>query len=299
VSLTHVPDLDGLHLLVRVAELGSFGKAAAAHGISQPAVSARIRAMEGLIGVPLLTRSSRGSTLTPAGQLVVQWAREVLTAAHTLGAGIDSLRTDRDGQLKVAASMTIAEYLLPGWLVALSAARPDTRTSLRAMNSAEVAAAVLGGQVDLGFVEGPGVPSGLESKTVALDRLVVVVPPRHPWARPGRTVVAAELAATRLVAREATSGTRTALEAALARFGPPAQPLLELSTSGAVLAAVTAGAGPAVLSELAARDDIAIGRVVEVPVEGISLRRRLRAVWPRGPRPSGPGRELLSIARRG
>lgn len=298
MDLAHVPDLDGLQLLVLVAEHGSLGRAAVAHGISQPAVSARIRTMEGIVGFALVTRHSRGSTLTPGGRLVVQWARDVLTAAQTMEAGIASLRSDRDSQLRVAASMTVAEYLLPGWLVALSAARPETTTSLSAMNSAQVAEAVLGGAADLGFIEGPEVPTGLDATTVALDRLVLVVPPRHPWARAGRTVGGAELAGTRLVAREASSGTRAAVERALARYGPPTRPLLELSTSGAVLAAVAAGAGPAVLSELATRDDIAIRRVVEVAVEGPSLRRRLRAVWPRGQRPTGPGRDLLAIARR-
>jgi DNA-binding transcriptional LysR family regulator len=122
------------------------------------------------------------------------------------------------------------------------------------------------------------------------------VPPAHPWARPGRTVDAAELAATRLVAREPTSGTRTTAEAALAPHATPA-PLLELSTSGAVLAAVAAGAGPAILSELAIRDNLAAHRVVPVTTRGVDFRRPLRAVWPHGQRPSRLARDLLAIAR--
>lgn len=297
MALTRVPDLDSLELLLQIAATGSLGRAAVAHGISQPAVSARVHGMERLVGFPLLERSARGSTLTPAGALLADWARDVLHAAAVLDAGIAALRHDTEHRLRVAASLTVAEHLLPGWLVRLSVERPDTAVSLRAMNSADVGRTVLAGAVDLGFVEGPDVPSGLEAEVVAADRLVVVVPPGHPWTRRRRPIEGAELAATRLVHREPTSGTRTALSAALAPYGPLATPLLELSTTSAVRSAVAAGAGPAVLSDLSVTADVAAGRIARVPTKGIDLARRLRAVWPVGQRPSGPARDLLGIAR--
>lgn len=298
MDLRRVPDLDSLVLLLRVDHTGSLGRAATAHGISQPAVSARIRAMESLVGLPLIERGARGSTLTPHGALVAGWARAVLGAADALGAGVASLRADRENHLRVAASMTVAEHLVPGWLVRLAAARPDVTVSLQAMNSARVEQAVLEGTADLGFVEGPRLASDLDSRVVAQDRLTVIVPPRHPWGRGERTVTVGELVATRLVQREPESGTRLAAETALGGDQPMAAPLLELSTSGAVIAAVAGGAGPAVLSHLAVRDDVAAGRVREVEVVGVSFARRLRAVWPRGQRPNGPARDLLAIARR-
>jgi len=296
MALERVPDLDSLALLLEVAATGSLGRAAAAHGLSQPAVSARVQAVERLVGFPLLVRGARGSTLTPQGALLADWARGVLGAAAVLDAGIASLRGDLDARLRVAASLTVAEHLLPGWLVRLAAARPDTAVSLTASNSADVAVAVLDGQVELGFVEGPDLPGGLQEQVVGADRLVVVVPPGHPWSRRRRPVEATELAATRLVQREPTSGTRTALEHALAGLGPLAAPLLELSTSSGVRAAVAAGAGPAVLSDLAVSEDLAAGRLVQVPLRGVDLRRQLRAVWPVGQRPGGPARDLLAIA---
>jgi DNA-binding transcriptional LysR family regulator len=76
-----------------------------------------------------------------------------------------------------------------------------------------------------------------------------------------------------------------------------AAPLLELSSTSAVRGAVAAGAGPAVLSDLAVRDDVAAGRVVAVPVRDLDLSRSLRAVWPRGQRPTGSARDLLTITR--
>lgn len=92
MNLTRVPDLDSLELLLQVAATGSLGRAGVAHGLSQPAVTARIRGMERLVGLPLVQRSARGSTLTADGALLADWARDVLHAAAILNAG--SLRCE-------------------------------------------------------------------------------------------------------------------------------------------------------------------------------------------------------------
>jgi molybdate transport repressor ModE-like protein len=294
-SLSHrVPDLGALELLLAVARLGSLGGAARELGITQPAASSRIRSMERQLGVALVDRSPRGSRLTDAGALVTDWARRIVEAAEAFDVGAQALRDRRDSRLRVAASMTIAEYLLPGWLLALRAQRPDTAVSLLAGNSAAVAEQLLSGQADLGFVEGVDVPHGLDSAVIARDRLIVVTAPAHAWARRRTALAASELAATPLILREKGSGTRQVLDAAL---GGLARPLIELSSTTAVKAAVVSGAGPAVLSELAVGEELAMRRLVRVPVEGVALARDLRAVWPTGHRPAGPARELLSLTR--
>lgn len=298
VPLAHrVPDLGALELLLAVARVGSLSGAARRLGITQPAASSRIRAMETRLGVALVDRSPRGSTLTAEGALVTDWARRVVEAAEAFDAGAQALRGRRDSRLRVAASMTIAEYLLPGWLIALRGQRPDTAVSLHAGNSAVVVQRVLTHEADLGFVEGLTVADGLDSAVIAQDRLVVAVAPVHPWARRTRGVGAAELAATPLILRERGSGTRQVLDAALAGHGGLAAPLLELASTTAVKAAALGGAGPCVLSELAVVDELAARRLVEVPVSGAELGRALRAVWPAGARPAGPARDLLSLTR--
>src|SRR5579875_1822392 len=156
----HVPDLESLEILVAVAAEGSLGRVAADRGVSQPAISGRIRRMEALIGVTLVERDTRGSRLTEAGALVAEWARDVLTAAGMLDSGIASLRSRRDSRLRIASSLTVAEQLLPRWLVTFAADRPDTAVSLSAVNSAEVVRAVTERDADLGFVEGPRSPAG-------------------------------------------------------------------------------------------------------------------------------------------
>ncbi|NEC74010.1 LysR family transcriptional regulator, partial [Streptomyces rochei] len=221
-SLAHrVPDLGALELLLAVARLGSLGGAARELGITQPAASSRVRSMERQLGVALVDRSPRGSRLTDAGALVTDWARRIVEAAEAFDAGAQALRDRRDSRLTVAASMTIAEYLLPGWLVALRSQLPDTAVSLLAGNSTAVAERLLAGEADLGFVEGVSVPAGLDSAVIAHDRLIVVAAPGHPWARRRRPLRAAELAATPLILREKGSGTRQVLDAALGGLARP------------------------------------------------------------------------------
>ncbi|MGB8943665.1 MAG: LysR substrate-binding domain-containing protein, partial [Streptomyces sp.] len=216
--------------------------------------------------------------------------------AEAFDAGAQALRDRRDSRLRVAASMTIAEYLLPGWLIALRTQRPDTAVSLTAGNSTAVAERLLAGEADLGFVEGLAVPTGLDSAVIAHDSLVVVTAPGHAWARRRKPLGAGELAATPLILREEGSGTRQVLDAAL---GGLARPLIELSSTTAVKASAVSGAGPAVLSELAVGEELSARRLVAVPLEGVQLRRALRAVWPTGHRPTGPARDLLSLTRAG
>jgi DNA-binding transcriptional LysR family regulator len=295
-----VSDLTGFDLLLSVARLGSVGRAAQAHRVSQPAASARLRRLERTLGLTLLHRGPRGSTLTAHGALVADWARAALDAAAALAEGVGTLREAAEGRLLIAASQTVAEYLLPGWLVAIRGGHPGLTVALQAANSADVAVRVLAGDADLGFVEGPDLPAGLHAEQVAADRLCAVVAPGHAWARRRRGVTATELASTPLVAREALSGTRRALEAALRGHGLDtlAPPLLEFSSTTAIKHAVAAGSGPAVLSSLAVITELAAGTLVEVPVPGVRLERSLRAVWPAGRQLTGPARDLYLIARR-
>lgn len=290
-----MPDLRALELLLSVARLGSLGRAAKEHGISQPGASSRIRSLERLVGLALVERSISGTKLTPAGAMLVDWARPLLRAAGEFDAGLTALRTEQDSHVRIAASLTIAEYLVPGWFVELRRRRPQAAYSLQVTNSDTVARLVLDGSADIGFVEGPDLPEGLTAEVVGYDELQVVVDPRHPWARRRRPLPADQLAATALVQREPGSGTRYTLEQVLARYGSSPQPLFELSSTAAIKATVEAGAGPAVLSSLAVAEDLAARRLVVVPVQGVDLRRRLRVVWREGRQLTGVVREVMSV----
>ncbi|MFJ3394066.1 LysR family transcriptional regulator [Leifsonia aquatica] len=294
------PDLDSLRLLVGVAASGSLSRAAQAAGVSQQAASARMAALERDLGVALLTRTSHGTRPTEAGALVVEWATELLAAVDRFSSATAALRAPASGSLRVAASMTIAEHLAPAWLTALRGAEPGVRIELTAANSVGVVEAVRGRAADLGFIETPDLPAGLPHRTIATDELVVVVGPRHPWARRRSGVTAAELAAEPLVVRESGSGTRLALERALAEAGlAPVEPALALSTTSAIRSTVAAGAGPAALSILAVRDQLAQGTLVQVRVLDLRVIRPLTAIWNGGAAPaSSAAAHLLRLAAR-
>ncbi|WP_078963279.1 LysR family transcriptional regulator [Streptomyces durhamensis] len=305
---THVPDLAALELLLGVAQEGSLNSVARAAGVSQQAVSARIRAMEAQTGVTLVHRSPRGSSLTAEGVVIAEWAARLLGVAAEMDAGIAALRADRRDRLRVSASLTIAEQLLPGWLSSFRAARRPGSTApeilLTAINTTTVIAHVADGTADIGFTEGPQRPAGLHGRVVGHDRLAVVVTPGHPWARRRRPVSAAELAAAPLVSREHGSGTLDTLTAALAAVlgpgTPQAIPALSLPTTAAVRAAALAGTAPAVISELAVKDDLVTGRLVMVQTPELDLRRTLRVIWDGASTPpSGAARDLIAhITRR-
>ncbi|MEV5710590.1 LysR family transcriptional regulator [Actinoallomurus sp. NPDC052274] len=293
---SRLPELEALELLVAVAETGSLGQAAARMGISQPSASARMRTLERRLGVRLLVRSTSGSRLTSAGSVVTDWARAVLVQANALVEGVAALRSRQPDRLRVSASLTIAEHLVPGWLVALREAAPGVHVELNVTNSTHVIERVRADETDVGFIEGRGAPRDLHSRAVGRDRLVVVVAPGHPWTRRRRPLRPVELAATPLLLREAGSGTRETFEAALAPYGGPAAPALELGATAPLRAAAIAGTAPAVLSALVVADEIAAGRLVEVPSE-LRLERVLRAVWPRARELPEPALHLLRVAR--
>ncbi|MBF6521429.1 LysR family transcriptional regulator [Nocardia farcinica] len=293
------PDLAVLDLLVSVADTGSLGAAARRHGISQPAASMRISALERRLRLRLLDRGPTGSVLTEAGRVAVEQAREVLAAARSFTDTLTAHSADHAPRVRVASSKTIADHRVPQWLAALRAVRPDVTVALEVGNSRQVEAMVRDGSADIGFVEGPHPPVGLADRVLGADHLLVIVGPEHPWARRARPLGLRELAATPLLWREPGSGTRDTVWEILAAHCRPAPPAAELGSAVAILEAVRTGLAPAVLSALITAPELAAGRVVEVPVaDATVLTRRFRAIWRREAPPSGAAETLAACAAR-
>jgi DNA-binding transcriptional LysR family regulator len=306
-----VHDLGALRALREVGRHGSIAAAAAVLGVSQQALSARMRTLERAMSVTLLARSPAGSHLTEQGRLIVGWAEDVLDAADRLEAGLRSIRSGVSHRLAIAASQTIAEHLVPHWLVELRSIEqaaaeeaPDyapTVVELTVANSTGVIELVRNARAGLGFIETPHLPADLMTAHLRDDEMLVVAAPGHPWARRRGPLPLAEIAATPLVMREAGSGTRDALTDHLAAHRPPlsARIAMELGTSAAVRSAIAEGVGPGVLSRLAVRDDLVLGRLVAVEVAGPPLVRRLTAVWRPDHDPLAPeAARLLGLAKR-
>lgn len=291
-----VPDLVSLDLLCSVADLGSIKRAADAHGISQPAASMRLRSLEKAVGVSLLERGSGRARLTPAGEAVVQWSSEIVSKVSSLLEGVRALRAEGDGILNLAASMTVAEYLVPQWLSRLRQVDPEITASLIMGNSEAVLEIVRTDRADIGFVEGWAVPSQFEQSLVCSDDLVVVVSPSHHWANRKKVVTSRELAKTSLIMREPGSGTREVLHRALGAQGLAPVSRVELASNTALKSMVISGAGPGVLSRLATKAEVESGQLVIVRTRGLSLERSIKAVWPQGRKLSQAARRLLEVA---
>ncbi|MEV6066918.1 LysR family transcriptional regulator [Nocardia sp. NPDC052001] len=293
------PDLEVLDLLVSVAELGSLGAAARRHGISQPAASMRITALERRANLRLLDRGRTGSMLTDAGHAVVELARPVLAAALSLNDGIAALHSAGRPGLRVVASTTIADHRIPHWLTALRKIRPELAVVLDVANSRQVAAAVGAREADLGFVEGPHAPPGLGSRVLAADELVVIVAPTHPWASRRRALTSRELADTPLLWRERGSGTRDTVWETLEMHGTPAPPAAELGSAAAILTTARNGDAPAVVSRLIVAHELRAGTLCEVRLtDSTVLTRKFRAIWHRRTPPNGPAADLVELAAR-
>ena len=300
----HLPDLDALRLLVGIARHGSIGATARTNGISQQAASERVRAMEAQTGLTLVRRGARGSQLTEAGVVVTEWAARLLDLADEVDIAIEGLRGDVSRELVVWASMTIAESLIPRWLVQLRQRQLGegylaTTVSLNASNSRDVVEAVREGTAHVGFVEGVEAPVGVRSVTVAQDELFLVTAAGTPLSRRRTPLTPDEVAQLALTSREEGSGTREVLEIALAKHGlEVGDPEVELTTATAIREAVRAGSAPAFLSRRVVARDVDSGNLSVVAVMELDLRRYFRAIWvgTKNP-PAGSVRDLVAIAR--
>lgn len=284
--MTDAPHPDALRLLVAVETSGSIGGAADMLGISQQTASNRIAALERAYRETLVIRSAQGSTLTDAGTVVARRGREVLRALDGARAELDLLRGESTAAITVAASLTIAEHLVPGWLLRARAAGVASPTVIAA-NSRSVAELVRRGGADVGFIESTDRPDDLIVTHLTDDELVVVTAPDDAWARRTTALTWRELAGRAGVVRESGSGTRRSLDDLLRSRGiVAAPPIAELATTAAVRTAVASGLGPAVLSRLAVADDLRLGRLALVPVTP-PLVRPLSTVLPAaGPSPA-------------
>lgn len=260
-----------LRIFVAVAEREHLSRAARALDRTQSSVSVAIASLEREFGSKLFHRMGRGIALTEAGRLFLDETRAILARIDATALLMRDVRGLDHGRLSIKASQTIVSHLLPPALVAFHRSYPGIALAVSLGNSSDVALAVLEGSVELGFVEGlasaPARPK-LTAETIGHDKLVLIVPPNHRWT--GRSDLGAEdLAAGTWVLREDGSGTRAVFVDTMAGLGVKTTRLdiaIELPSNEAVLAAVAAGAGAAVLSLSVCAHGIAAGRVVLVPL---------------------------------
>lgn len=250
-------DLRRLEIFAKVAELGSFSRAAEALYLTQPTVSEHIRALEDELGVQLLDRLGRGATPTRAGQLFLGYTQRLLGLAREARQAIDQFQGRMSGELVVGGSTIPGEYVLPALIGEFKGKYPDILITLVIGDSRQVIDWVEDGRVEVGIVGARPTIRTLESRELMSDELVVVVPAAHPWAERD-AVTLAELQAQPLIMRERGSGSREAIERALAEAGLDLDAFRiagEIGSTQAIKQGVRAGVGVALISRRAVEDE--------------------------------------------
>ena len=260
--------LEQLRIFIAVAEREHVTQGARDLNLTQSATSAAIAALEARYATQLFDRIGRRIALTQAGRIFLAEAKAVLARAETAETVLSDLAGLKRGALAIAASQTVGNYWLPGFLCHFRARHPGVELALTIGNTETVAAAAREGLADLGFIEGEIDDPALSVEKLAEDELTLVVPPAHPWAeRPPASPE--DFLTQRWIFRERGSGTRSIAERALATLGVDPKRLdiaLELPSNEAVRAAVEAGGGAAVMSELVASAALKAGALAAVDV---------------------------------
>lgn len=273
--------LQQLRVFLTVARRLSFTRAAEELYLSQPAVSVQMRKLERAVGHPLFEHLAKRVGLTPAGQVLVRYAERLLEVEGELHGALAELSDVCQGALAIGASTTIGVSVLPPLLQRFRARHPAVVLRLHVGNVPEVAQKVLEAQLDLGLVAGEYAHQQVESWTFMEDELVMLVPPSHRWAS-APTITPADLSGEPFILRERGSTTRHAVEQGLAAAGVTLNVVAELNNNEALLEAVELGIGVGMVSRYAAAAKLESGRLWQVPVTGLTLRRPFNAISLRG-----------------
>lgn len=289
-------DLGAAALYLSVVELGSISKAAARHGLSQPAASQRIRKLELQLGLTLLDRSASGSALTPDGRRVAEWCRELVRLADGVVDRTHALGVDQRLAASVVTTAAAADHVLPAVCADLADRSAALALTISAADTLHACATVREGGADLGLVDGPQPPLALRSRVVATLPMVVLAAPQHPWVGRRDPVTAEELARTPLVLRERPSGTRDVIEEALAArgHGRTAIAAAEASSNASVRALCALGVGPAVLCRADVTAELDSGRLVAID-DDVGFVQSVRLIWT-GEEPHSAGARRFAAA---
>jgi LysR family transcriptional regulator, transcriptional activator of the cysJI operon len=271
-----------LRVFRAVADEMSFRKAAEVLHLSQPAVSQHIHALEEEAGVQLFDRArgeGHGSqiSLTEAGRVLLGYAN---TAAETMveaRRALAALNHEVVGELRLGASTTVAQYVLPRILGAFLRQYPQVKLSLVSGNTERIVESVAGKKVALGIIEGPAMRRDVKTERMVKDEMVLIVSPNHTLAlRKGAVITPAELAKLPLLLRERGSGSRRVVERALKKVGIPLRSLgvaMELDSTEAIISGVEAELGVGFVSRWAVGKVLRLGAVRVVAVEGLEIVR--------------------------
>ena len=260
-----------------VVERRSFSQAAERLGVTQPAVSLQVRALERRLGTQLLDRSGRRVEPTEAGWHLYRGAQRMLALEDQLVADVtSSAHGELAGDLVLGASTGPAAVVLPVVLAEFQRRHPDVRVFLSVSDTHTVVERVGARELELGIVGASRRYRGVRFEPFFSDEVILACPPDHPFA--GRTVSLDELRGAGVILMQEGAGVRQIVEDSLRRQGVRLRDLdvrLELGLQESVRRAVEAGYGVTFISRTAVESDLAAGRLAEARVDGLDATREI------------------------
>jgi DNA-binding transcriptional LysR family regulator len=291
-------DTRQLQAFCAVVEKKSFSQAAEQLGVTQPAVSLQVRALEDRVGQTLLDRSGRRVEPTEAGRRLYRSAQRMLALEEQL---LDEVAADDGriaGTLAIGASTGPGAHLVPLLLCEFQAQHPDLRVALSIWDTQTVIDKVAERQLELGVVGALRRHRSLEFEPLVRDEIVLAVPPGHDAA--GGTITVDELKNETLIVMQEGAGVRQVVEEELRRAGlrlRGVEPKLELGLQESVKTAVAAGYGVSFISRTAIEGELASGRLAAAQVEGVEPARQIYIVQARGRSHTRAADAFLAFAR--
>jgi LysR family transcriptional regulator, transcriptional activator of the cysJI operon len=250
-----------LKIFCTVAETKSFSKTSEIIHLTQPAVSLQIQAIEEKYETKLFDRSSSTVTLTPAGEILYKYAKEILTLYVSAEKAIGKQTGIIKGSIAIGAGSNIGNYILPSVITEFKKAHPKIKLYLTVANTKRVAELLNAGNIDVGFVEGDVLKQKMVVRKLLADELLLIVSAEHPWSK-RKEVSVAELVKEPFIFREAGSATRQMIEKFLARHGIALSEMkisTILGSTEAIKDAVENGLGISIISRWAARKESRYG----------------------------------------
>jgi DNA-binding transcriptional LysR family regulator len=270
-----------LRSFLEVARLGSVSRAAQSLGLTQPAVTKQMRALEGTVGSPLLERAGRGVRLTAAGELLADFGRRGARVVDDCARALGELARGEAGKLVIGAGVTTCVHHLPPWLREFRGRHPGIDVSIATGTSRAVESWVVGAEVDLGFVTSEPRRADLAVRRLFEEEIALVVAPSAA----GRDPLALERLG--LILFPKSTGFRQYLDQKLATRRLPVSVKMETDSVEAIKSFVTVGIGASFLPISTVRDELRQGTLARVRARGLGpLRRRTAAIWRRD-RPMG------------
>ena len=269
-------DLTALRIFLAVAEERSFSRAAAKVHRTQPAVSQAVKRLEDELGEQLFDRSSKSGTLTDAGRVLQNYGQRLVRLAEEAESAMRELRDLRRGRVLIGANEAAIHTLLP--LIARFRQKvPDIAVDVRRVPARQIAVEVQQGSLDFGALTFRPAEEGLLEVIVGSDELVLLMPPSHPFAK-RRHVSMADVAGEPVVAHNDPSPARERVLRLFEEHQIALNMVISLPSLDGIKRAVELKLGVALLPRRCAITEIASGRLVAVPVTGISRRRQLTLV---------------------